>query len=216
MHSVTHPAEPGQLAETLVILLPGALHGPEDFLREGFADAVRTRGLDIDLQFASLQFEQVAGEQALPQLHAGLVEPALAAGYRRIWLAGISIGGYVAMSYADRYPGHVQGLFLMAPYPGNRMTTGEIAAAGGLAAWQSGELAVDDAEWRNWHWLKTQQGTEVHLGYGTEDRFSDGHAMMAAALPQAQVDRVPGGHDWPAWCALWQRFLDRRFGGAHG
>lgn len=216
MHSVTHLAQPGQRAETLVILLPGALHGPEDFLREGFAEAVRARGLALDLQFAELKFEQVAGEQALPQLHAALVEPALEAGYRQIWLAGISIGGYVAMSYADRYPGYVRGLFLIAPYPGNRMTTGEIAAAGGLATWEPGELAEDDAERRNWYWLKTQQGTEVHLGYGTEDRFADGHAMMAAILREENADRVPGGHDWPAWRALWQRFLDRRFGGAHG
>lgn len=216
MRSVTHPAQPGRRAETLVILLPGALHGPEDFLREGFAQAVQARGLDMDLQCAELKFEQVAGEQALPQLHAALVEPALAAGYGRLWLAGISIGGYVAMGYADRYPGRVHGLCLIAPYPGNRMTTGEIAAAGGLAAWQPGELAEDDTERRNWRWLKTRRDTEVHLGYGAEDRFAPGHAMMAEALPRACVDRVPGGHDWPAWRDVWQRFLDRRFGVAHG
>lgn len=216
MHSVKHLAQTERQAETLVILLPGALHGPEDFLREGFADAVQARGLAIDLQFAELQFEQVAGEQALPQLHTELVEPALTAGYSQLWLAGISIGGYVAMSYADRYPGHVHGLLLMAPYPGNRMTTGEIAKAGGLAGWQPGELVEDDTERRNWQWLKSQQGTEIHLGYGTEDRFADGHAMMAAVIPQAHVNRVPGGHDWPAWRMLWQNFLDRRFGGAHG
>ena len=77
MHSVTHLAKPGQRADTLVILLPGALHGPEDFLQEGFAEAVQARGIALDLQFAALKFEQVAGEQALPQLHVELVEPAL-------------------------------------------------------------------------------------------------------------------------------------------
>lgn len=215
MRSLAHFAQPGRQAETLTILLPGALHGPEDFMREGFVDAVRNRGIDMDLLLAELQFDHVAGEQALPQLHASLIEPSLAAGYRHIWLVGISIGGYVAMGYADQYPGCVEGLFLMAPYPGNRMTTNEIAAAGGILSWQPGDLAEDDTERRNWRWLQSHEKSsiEVHLGYGTEDRFAPGHEMMAEALPTWHVDHIPGGHDWPAWRDLWHRFLDRRFGG---
>jgi len=215
MRSLADFAQPGRQAETLIILLPGALHQPEDFVREGFVDAVRNRGIAMDLLLAGLRFDHVADEQALPQLHAELVEPSLAAGYRHIWLAGISIGGYVAMNYADRYPGGMAGLFLVAPYPGNRMTTQEIAAAGGLLSWQPGELAEGDTERRNWRWLQShaKSGIEVHLGYGAEDRFAPGHAMMAEALPAGRVDCVAGGHDWPAWRDLWQRFLDRRFGG---
>jgi pimeloyl-ACP methyl ester carboxylesterase len=216
MRSLADFAQPGRQAETLTILLPGALHQPEDFMREGFVDAVRNRGIDMDLLLAGLLFDHVAGEQALPQLHASLIAPSLAAGYRHIWLAGISIGGYVAMAYADRYPGGVEGLFLMAPYPGNRMTTSEIATAGGIIAWQPGDLAKDDTERRNWRWLQSHEksGIEVHLGYGAEDRFAPGHAMMAEALPARHVDCIAGGHDWPAWRDLWHRFLERRFGGA--
>ncbi|OAJ71198.1 hypothetical protein A7976_07125 [Methylobacillus sp. MM3] len=216
MRSLADFAQPGRQAETLTILLPGALHQPEDFVREGFVDAVRNRGIDMDLLLAGLLFDHVAGEQALPQLHASLIAPSLAAGYRHIWLAGISIGGYVAMAYADRYPGGVEGLFLMAPYPGNRMTTSEIATAGGIIAWQPGDLAKDDTERRNWRWLQSHEksGIEVHLGYGAEDRFAPGHAMMAEALPARHVDCIAGGHDWPAWRDLWHRFLERRFGGA--
>lgn len=216
MHSVRHPAHPSLPAETLIILLPGALHGPQDFLSAGFAEAVQARGLALDLQFAELEFEHVASEQALPELRDDLLKPAMAAGYRTIWLAGISIGGYVAMRFADRFPGLVHGLFLMAPYPGNRMTTNEIAQAGGLASWQPGALAEDDAERGNWRWLQRPGNVEVHLGYGNEDRFAAAHGMMAAALPSDCVDQVAGGHDWPAWRLLWERFLDRRFGARHG
>ena len=67
MRSVRHAAHPSRPAETLVILLPGALHGPQDFLREGYAEAVQARGLLLDLQLAELEFEHVANEQALPQ-----------------------------------------------------------------------------------------------------------------------------------------------------
>ena len=215
MRNLTDFAQPGRQAETLTVLLPGALHGPEDFVREGFVEAVRNRGIDMDLLLAGLLFDHVADEQALPQLHASLIEPSLEAGYRHIWLAGISIGGYVAMGYADRYPGAVDGLFLMAPYPGNRMTTREIATAGGILSWQPGDLAEDDTERRNWRWLQSHEksGIEVHLGYGAEDRFAPGHEMMAEALPAGRVDCIVGGHDWLAWRDLWHRFLDRRFGG---
>jgi enterochelin esterase-like enzyme len=34
---------------------------------------------------------------------------------------------------------------------------------------------------------------------------------MAAALRPDDVDVVPGGHDWPTWRRLWDRFLDARF-----
>jgi len=34
--------------------------------------------------------------------------------------------------------------------------------------------------------------------------------LLAAALPPSSVDIVPGGHDWPTWRALWDRFLDAR------
>ena len=216
MHSVLHPAHPSRQAETLIILLPGALHGPQDFLREGFAEAVQVRGLGIDLQLAELEFEHVASEQALPELRDDLLTPAIAAGYTNIWLTGISIGGYIAMRFADRYPGLVHGLFLMAPYPGNRITTNEITQAGGLAAWRPETLAEDDAERGNWRWLQQQSTVEVHLGYGREDRFAAAHGMMAAALPEDRVEQVAGGHDWPAWRMLWERFLDRRFGKRHG
>jgi len=216
MDSVRYAAHPSHRADTLVILLPGAMHGPQDFLREGYADAVQARGLALDLQFAALEFEHVASEQALPELRDDLLKPAIEDGYRSIWLAGISIGGYVAMRFADRFPGYVQGLFLMAPYPGNRMTTNEIAQSGGLAAWQPGTLAGDDAERGNWRWLQRPGKVEVHLGYGSEDRFATAHGMMAQALPAEHVDQVGGGHDWSAWRTLWERFLDRRFGGPHG
>ena len=216
MDSVRYAAHPSHRADTLVILLPGALHGPQDFVREGYADDVQARGLTLDLQFAALEFEHVASEQALPELRDDLLKPAIEDGYRSIWLAGISIGGYVAMRFADRFPGYVQGLFLMAPYPGNRMITNEIARSGGLAAWQPRTLAGDDAERGNWRWLQRPGKVEVHLGYGSEDRFATAHGMMAQALPAEHVDQVGGGHDWSAWRMLWERFLDRRFRGPHG
>lgn len=216
MDSVTDFASPGQRADVLMLLLPGACHGPRDFIEAGFVSSVRERGLSMDIVMAVLAFEHVADASAADQLHADLLAP-VRADYREIWLAGISIGGYVAMACAQRHADIADGLLLIAPYPGNRMTTNEIRAAGGLAAWSPAHVAEDDTERCNWRWLKTRSmgRPEVHLAYGCADRFADSHAMMAETLPPSQVLRTPGDHVWPVWRRLWDDFLDRRFGAQH-
>ncbi len=200
---------PGKTASTLIILLPGATYLPEDFISQGFVQAVRERNLDMDLMLVELQFEQIADQTVLRDLNRVVVIPAMSQ-YQTIWLAGISIGGYIAMAHAHCYPGQVHGLFLMAPYPGNRMTTGEISNAGGLHAWQPGDIAEDDVERGNWAWLKQSQQVEIHLGYGSEDRFADGIALMEQVIPATQVDKIQGDHTWPVWQQLWFNFLDKQ------
>jgi pimeloyl-ACP methyl ester carboxylesterase len=217
MRFLTDLANLGQHADTLIVLLPGAYQQPEDFINEGFVSAVRTRRLAIDLMMAELSFSDIANQSALPEIHDSLIQPAIVAGYRDIWLAGISIGGYIAMAYADRYPNQLAGLMLLAPYPGNRMTTAEIAYAGGVRAWSPETIPDDDTERGNWYWLKTYANAshpipiEVHLGYGEEDRFAESHLMMAQALPVGHVNQISGEHVWPVWLQLWHNFLDRRF-----
>lgn len=215
MDSVADFASPGEHADILMLLLPGACHGPRDFVDAGFVSTVRERGLPVDIVMAALEFEHVADASGMDRLYADILAP-LRARYREIWLAGISIGGYVAMACAQRYAGLAHGLLLLAPYPGNRMTTNEIRAAGGLAAWTPNGRVEDDIERRNWHWLKTHVGPpELFLAYGENDRFADSHAMMAEALPPSHVLHVPGEHVWPVWRRLWDDFLDRRFGMPH-
>ncbi|HEY6823815.1 MAG TPA: hypothetical protein VI195_05205, partial [Steroidobacteraceae bacterium] len=48
------------------------------------------------------------------------------------------------------------------------------------------------------------------LGLGREDRFGRRQELLAAALSPANVDTVPGGHDWATWRTLWDRFLEVR------
>lgn len=214
MRHLTHLAVAGQHAKTLVILLPGAYQQPEDFIKEGFVKAVHEHQLPIDLMMAELSFHHIANQTALTEIHTELIQPALGKGYKNIWLAGISIGGYVAIAYANRYPAKLAGLLLLAPYPGNRITTGEIVLAGGITAWTPEAVADDDTELGNWIWLKTNANTthiEVHLGYGEDDRFAKSHVLMAQALPIARVDKIAGGHVWPVWQQLWHNFLDKRF-----
>lgn len=213
MRAILEPANHDRTAPTRVLLLPAAYTGPEDFVREGFVRAVRERGLALDLMFVELSLQHLTDRTVLRRLRHELVLPSRAAGCRTLWLGGLSLGGFVALAYAERYPQEIDGLCLFAPYLGNRIITGEIERTGGLQQWMPGELAEEDDERRIWRYVKGQSERKVplHLGFGSEDRFADGHRLMAAALAPASVDSVSGEHDWPTWRRLWENFLDRRF-----
>lgn len=200
-------------AESLVIMLPGALQQPEDFVQAGFIDAVHKRGLSVDVTLVDLGIEYI-GESTdgstLQRIDAELIQAARKQDYDAIWLGGISIGGMIAMTYADRYPEQLDGLCLLSPYPGNRMMLREIGAAGGLDRWHADAGADADAERAMWRWLQSGAAqARIHLGYGRQDRFAPGLQLVAEALASHHVDTIPGGHDWPTWEKLWGNFLDQ-------
>ena len=211
MRSLVDTAHPGRSAPTLIVMLPPAYGDPEDFVRAGFVTAVRERRLDIDLVFAPLELRDVSDRTLLTRLHHELLAPARAE-RRTLWLGGISFGAFLALSLAERHPDKVDGLCALAPYLGTHLVTGDIARARGLHAWDPGEPAEDDEERRVWRFIQGQGvgGLPIHLGIGREDRFAERHRLMAAALGPGSVDVVPGGHDWPTWRRLWERFLERR------
>lgn len=213
MDSILCGATSGVVAPMRMVWLPGAFQGPDDFVRAGFDAAARKRGLAIDLQFVQVELEHVGDRSVIENLSREIVAPARAAGCRSIWLAGISLGGFFALDYAATRAGECDGLCLFAPYLGNRQLIAEIAAAPGLAAWDPGPLAQADEERRIWRFIRDRShdplfaARPLYLGYGREDRFAQGHALMAKALTPDMVDVTEGGHDWPTWCTLWERFL---------
>lgn len=213
MRALFEPAETGSVAPTRVLLLPAAYTEPEDFQREGFGTAARDRALRLDLVFVELKLQHLTDRTILRRLRHEVVLPARAVGCTSLWLGGISLGGFVALAYAERYPQEIDGLCLFAPYLGNHIITGEIERAQGVRQWTPGELADDDDERRIWRFIKEQRDrpAPLHLGFGREDRFATSHRLAAAALAPESVDIVPGGHEWPAWRRLWENFLDARF-----
>ena len=212
MRILLESAEAGTVAPTRLVFLPAAYTGPEDFLKEGFVKAVRDRTLPLDLVFVELKLEHLTDQTVLSRLRDEVVLPARALGCA-VWLAGISLGGFVALAYAERYPLEIDGLCLLAPYLGNHIVTSEIHRADGVAKWTPGHLADDDDERRIWRFIKERRtwAAPLHLGFGRDDRFAASHRLMAAALSPECVDTVPGGHEWPAWRQLWENFLLTRF-----
>jgi pimeloyl-ACP methyl ester carboxylesterase len=211
MHSILSRAEPGTAAPTQMIWLPGAYHSAQHFLDAGFPRAVHERRIPLDLIFVDLQMQHLDDRDALERLRADIVVPALGSGVS-VWLAGISLGGLIALDIASSHPDELAGLCLLAPYLGNRMLLKEIDLASGLAAWEPGELAEADTERRIWRYLKNGAGSRpLHLGYGQEDRFSAAHDLLAQELPADAVDVIQGSHEWRTWTKLWENFLDLRF-----
>ena len=195
-------------AEALLVLLPGAYMTPEHYA-ERFFPAVAQRRLRLDLVAVDPGVDAVASGDAIPAIVDTILRPARAA-YARLWLGGISLGGLTALCLTADHPGLIDGLCLIAPYPGSRLTTNAIARAGGLECWQPTADQLADPEFRLWQWLKAAPaGLPAYVGHGRDDRFAEGMAQIAGRFPAAARDLVDGDHDWPAWQRLWENFLDR-------
>lgn len=203
-------------ADTLLVFLPGASSTIDEFVREGFVQEVRQRRIAADIVMADAHMGYYNNRTVIARLEADVLVPARAAGYRAIWLVGISLGGFGALIHEEQRPGGVTGIVALAPYLGERELSREIAKAGGLAIWQApaGPLPEDQMETRLWRWLQAQAklpagaaSPALYLAYGTGDRFADSHRLLAAALPPQRVFTTPGGHDWAPWRRLWQQVL---------
>ena len=197
-----------EAADTLPVLLPGAYMTPQHFVEAGFLAAMDARHAPFDLAIPALDLENITDGSALPMIREELLAAARQR-YRRVWLGGISLGGFLSLLHAARHGNEIDGLCLFAPYPGSRITTKAITAAGGLAAWQATTEQLADPEFELWDWLRRAPANlPIHIDYGLEDRFASGMAQLAAALPQAATRTQPGGHDWLVWQQAWEHFLD--------
>lgn len=195
-------------ADSLLVLLPGAYMTPEHYA-EHFFPAVVRRASALDLIAVDLGLDAVSAGDAIPAILDQILRPARR-NYRQVWLAGISLGGLLALSLNADHPGTIDGLCLIAPYPGSRLTINTITRAGGLDAWQPTDDELNDPEFRVYRWLKAPPGElPVFIGHGSEDRFAAGMQAIADRFPPSARQIVAGDHDWPAWQHLWEHFLDR-------
>jgi len=209
MRTITQTAGRQGRPALLLALLSGTYSEPEDFVRAGFPAAVRAQGIDADVVMAEIRAAWFADGSIVRRIRESVVQPAQANGHSRIWLAGISLGGLAALSYAARHESDVSGIVLISPYPATRDVLREVDAAGGLESWKPAIPPEGDLEREAWLWLAGSRNgrASVHCYFSTGDRFAPGQRRMAAAVDPAHVRERPGGHDWEAWTALWIEFL---------
>ena len=201
-------------ARTLVVMLPGAYSQPQEFIDEGFVKALRQRGLAADVKMVDAHLGYFTDRTVLQRLRDDVVLPARKAGYRQVWLVGISLGGFAALGYAARHAGDIDGVLAIAPYPGTQALQREIVGAGGPLQWRRKNAApTDDLEREVWWWLASGDAASrppVYLAYGSDDRFAKGLVVMEGTLPSGRASTVRGGHDWAPWRELWNGWLERQ------
>lgn len=196
-----------QPATRLVVILPGRSDDLDDLRRSGIAEAVQGAWPDADVQLIELRLGDYRRGDAPERLHAQVVAPAHASGYRQVWLGGASMGGMGVLMYERLYPGDVDGLLLLAPYLGDRAILKEIRDAGGLAQWAPGPVQPVTAKtWQRELWRHLQgwqrdpaRTRRVWLAYGDRDRLRDAIGVLAPVLPADHVMVRPGGHTWTVW-----------------
>ncbi len=215
--TIAEPARCATKPDTLIVMLPGAGSRPEEFIGEGLVGAVRERRMSADIVLVDAHRGYYSDRSIVDRLRDDVVAPALAQGYTRIWLVGISLGAFGALIYSEAHPRGIEGVALLGPYLGSRAASEEIAAQGGLAPWRAPTGALDpgDIDTIVWRWLqpyaigpKPASRPDLYLGYGLGDRFAFGHKLLAAALPAERVFATEGGHDYPPWLRAWNRMLD--------
>lgn len=194
--------------EILVIVLPGRWDDVQRMSEAGIAQAIATAWPEADVQLVGATLAYYLDGGLAGRLHAEVVAPARARGYREIWLTGASMGGMGSLLYERQFPGQVDGLVLLAPFLGDRSLFRDIMGAGGVTRWDPGPVpaAMDRSNYQRelWRHLKTwtenpELARRVWLAYGDQDRLRRAVPVFAPLLPADQVLERSGGHTWSVW-----------------
>lgn len=206
-----YPCAP-QRTDALLVCLPGIEDLASDYETHGFIDAIRQSGFGMDVVTVDAHYGYYARRTLLARLREDVIGPARAAGYEKVWLLGISLGGLGALLYAQSHPEDVSGLVLLAPFLGTTGVVDEVRRGGGLAHWVPGHAGPPDFDQSLWQWLAgylrhPERMPALHLAFGARDRFAAAHRLLAANLPAQHVHILPGRHNWRTWRRLWHRLL---------
>lgn len=203
--------QPDARACCLVVLLPGYGDTPQDFVDHGFIAAVKRAGVPVDVLAVAAHTGYYFKGIVATRLHEDVLTPARAAGYEKIWLVGVSMGGFGSLWTAQLHREDVDGVVLLAPYTGRRRIVRPIARVG-IHEWQP-KAGRGTWDYELWRWLQRagQPGSAVPpiwLAYGRDDG-GDGTRMLTELLPPDHVLVIPGDHDWGTWIPLWDQLLAR-------
>jgi pimeloyl-ACP methyl ester carboxylesterase len=199
-----------------VLLLPGRHSRASDFESAGFVQAVRKRNLNVEVVAVDAHLGYYAEQRyaRLPDhIYEDVVKPLLSRGRSQLWVVGTSLGAFGTVAYVKYHPDAVRGMLLLGAYLGEQPVLDSIRQSGGLSQWEPTSSVGFAHENRAWKWLKGYVNhdvrPELYLGYGKADRFSLSSTLLEPALTSQHVlVDAEGGHDFPTWLRLWERFLD--------
>jgi len=214
MKTLEYPQKQADAERNLLILLRGIGGDNESFEEHGLIDEIRKRGLPFDIVAPDAHFGYYRNESVEDRINEDIVLPARKAGYRKIWLAGFSMGGLGSLFYLREYAAQVDGVMLICPFVGWGGIIDEINDAGGVADWTA--TTDDESDWQRviWSWIKRYNSRPedyppIYLGYGKDDFITgDGPALLARSLPDGRSFSVAGGHSYSSFRKIFLAHLD--------
>lgn len=210
---------------TLVVVLPGYADTARNLRRSGISQAIQEAWPQADVLLADATFAYYRDRTVVARLHEDVIAPARRAGYRRIWLAGASMGGLGALLYEREHRGAVDGIVLLAPFLGDKELIEEIRRAGGIRTWQPGALpaVLDERTYQRQIWQMVQGWAArpdsmpaVWIACGSDDYLLAGSRLLASALPPERFVEMPGKHAWRTWTGLARTLFARIGSSARG
>jgi len=199
-------------ARGAIVLLPGFGDRPSAFEKHGFVAALRRHAPHYDVIAADAHFGYYRAHSLVERLDRDVIAPLRSQGYRELWLAGTSMGGFGAVGYARTHPERIAGLLLFAPYMGSADVAREVVQGGGLCKYQAPARYVDDAGGftrANFGYLRKlacePSPIAVWLAVGQSDRLLTANAILGRALPPQRFVTLPGGHGWKVWTPALER-----------
>lgn len=217
--SKAFPLKSDARACCLIVLLPGHGDTPQDFVDHGFVAAIRRTPAPVDVLAVAAHSGYYFKGSVATRLHADVLAPARAQGYEKIWLVGVSMGGFGGLWTAQLHPEDVDGIVLLAPFTGRPRIVRPIARAG-IRQWRP-DPEKGTWDYELWRWLQhagqpngqadSPPGASVPpiwLAHGQDDS-GDGTRMLTELLPPDHVLVIPGDHDWGTWIPLWDQLLAR-------
>lgn len=205
--AVLIPAVQAGPATEVVIVLPGIGADAKKMEDHGVAESIHKSWPQADVLLTNATFAYYVHNVLVEKLHADVIEPARQR-YKKVWLAGASVGGMGAVLYERSYPREMAGIVLFAPWLGDSDLQDEIRKAGGVAKWDPGALPekVDGDNyqremWRVVHgWSQDPNDAQrVWMVCGKDDRLLEANRLLATAIPASHYVEVEGGHSWEAW-----------------
>lgn len=204
MATIERKGDGGEGKPILLVLLPGRADRAEKFFREGFDQIAKESGRRFDLISVEAHLGYYVKGQLELRLANDVLIPARERGYGDIWLVGASMGGFGALAAAQRYPGEIDGLILLAPYLGSERILESVESGKAIQA----KTGSEDHRARDlWDWITRTPSAEcpaVLLGVGEDDSFVVAARQLSRFLPKEDFQIAPGDHDWETWKRLFR------------
>lgn len=186
----------------LMVLLPGIGDRAAIFAQQGVVEAVRRQNPNTDVIAVEAHFKYYQARTLVERLSQDIIKPARAAGYRQIYLGGVSLGGFGSLLYLKHYPDDITKIFILAPYLGDEQDYSYLA--------KQTAPPQNPRDVNIWAWLtQLPESTKnkIYLAYGADDKFALPNGLLAQLLPDDHVVVQAGQHNWNTWAALWPRLL---------